>query len=358
MKKGLLSTILNMLLGIVALIILIAFIWPYVTGFFESGAKVDAENDANQLQYLLNSLEEGQKADYFLYSPKGWNIKSLEGTEEKVPPVCIGKNCVCVRKATDINWMKKTYFCRVINKKIVYQGKDLDITIASMKLTFENKKDFYEIISEIKMPEPAKLSDSTKQSLSDFDKTLEAKGYDIIIENAATQNNIDANLVKAIMKLESSADPLTVGPCGEAGLMQFMPGTAKAVGISPIFENADFTSCKDSQGNIKPEVSAYRQKLQNAIVGMNEAEASIIDGRFDSRKSIEGGVKHIAGLYAEYDQNIQATIAAYNRGGRIKEDCCPVIADCPINEIQWSECVNNKDYLEKVYSYYAYFSSA
>ena len=355
MKKGLLSTILNILLGIVALIILVAFIWPYVTGFFESGARVDAENDADQLQYLLNSLSEGQQADYFLYSPKGWNIKSFEWTEEKVPPICIGKNCICVRTATDINWLKKTYFCRIISKKIIYQGKDLDLTITAMRLTFENKKDFYEVVSEIKMPEPEKISDSAKTSLSDFDKMLESKGYDLIIENAAKQNNIDANLVKAIMKLESSANPLTIGPCGEAGLMQFMPGTAKAVGISPIFENADFTSCQDSRGNTKPEVAAYRQRLQNAIVGMSEEEASRVDGRFDSRKSIEGGVKHIAGLYAEYNQNIMATIAAYNRGGKIKEDCCP---PCPTTDEAWRECVNNKDYLEKVYSYYAYFSSA
>jgi hypothetical protein len=346
MKKGLLSTILNMLLGIVALVILIAFIWPYVTGFFERGAKVDAENDANQLQYLLNSLSEGQKADYFLYSPKGWNIKSFEWTEEKVPPICIGKNCVCIRTATDINWLKKTYFCRVISKKIVYQGKDLDITISSMKLTFENKKDFYEIISEIKMPEPVKLSDSTKNKLIECNDILE-KNYISYIKAASEKYGVEEALIKALICHESDfGNWKSVSPgCGAAGLMQLMPC---ATSLRPLFENNYILCHCDAE---------YATRLIK-FVNENPYETVIMtDARFDPAKSIDAGASILNENMKKFPSNeingYKAAIAAYNsgQGPVLKCDLSKPLEECSLPE-------ETEGFFPRVYSYYAYFSSA
>lgn len=60
--------------------------------------------------------------------------------------------------------------------------------------------------------------------------------YDAIIRRAAEQFEIEANLIKAIIKAESSFDPNAISESGAQGLMQLMPDTAEEMSVNNPFD--------------------------------------------------------------------------------------------------------------------------
>jgi len=61
---------------------------------------------------------------------------------------------------------------------------------------------------------------------------LSVTPYDPLFASAGTAANVDPNLLAAQAAVESSYDPSAVSPAGAQGLMQLMPATAKAVGVT------------------------------------------------------------------------------------------------------------------------------
>src|SRR5207248_5570079 len=52
-----------------------------------------------------------------------------------------------------------------------------------------------------------------------------------LIEEASTRTGLPEALISAVMKTESGYHPDAVSPAGALGLMQLMPGTARALGV-------------------------------------------------------------------------------------------------------------------------------
>ena len=93
--------------------------------------------------------------------------------------------------------------------------------------------------------------------------------FDPIIDEHATAQGVSADLVRAVIQVESAFNPRAVSPKGAMGLMQLMPATASELGV------------------VNP---------------------------FDPAQNIGGGIKYLKRLLSRYDQKVELALAAYNAG--------------------------------------------
>ena len=137
-----------------------------------------------------------------------------------------------------------------------------------------------------------------------------ARGYrvsaaeiDSAIEQAATKHGVDANLVRALVKVESNFNPNAVSNKGAMGLMQLMPRTASGLSVSNPF---------DPQQNVDAGVRHLKQLLNNFGGDVRLSLAAYNAGEGAVKRN--GGVPH----YAETQNYVKRITDLYwNKNGNV-----------------------------------------
>jgi soluble lytic murein transglycosylase-like protein len=95
------------------------------------------------------------------------------------------------------------------------------------------------------------------------------QAYEDIIQEAAAEHDLDADLIRAVMQAESAFHPFAVSRAGAEGLMQLMPELANEMNVS---------------------------------------------NSFDPRENIMGGARYLKRLLDYHNGNIDLALASYNAG--------------------------------------------
>ena len=123
--------------------------------------------------------------------------------------------------------------------------------------------------------------------------------FNPMISRAADRYEVDPALIKAVIMAESAYNPKAVSKQGAKGLMQLMPGTARALGVKNAFNPAH---------------------------------------------NINGGVKYLRQLLDTFNNNAKFALAAYNAGSsKVKRHggVPPIKA--------------TRNYVKKVFAYYHHY---
>jgi soluble lytic murein transglycosylase-like protein len=110
---------------------------------------------------------------------------------------------------------------------------------------------------------------ATVRATTPLNSSSKSAPFDESINEHAKRQGVAADLVRAVIQVESAFNPVAVSNKGAMGLMQLMPATARELGV----------------GN-----------------------------PFDPDQNIRGGVTYLKQLLNRYDQKVELALAAYNAG--------------------------------------------
>ncbi len=110
---------------------------------------------------------------------------------------------------------------------------------------------------------------ATVRATTPFRSTKKSAPFEAAIDEHARSQGVAADLVRAVIQVESAFNPIAVSVKGAMGLMQLMPATAQELGVS---------------------------------------------NPFDPDQNIRGGVTYLKQLLNRYDQKVELALAAYNAG--------------------------------------------
>jgi len=105
-------------------------------------------------------------------------------------------------------------------------------------------------------------------------KAADVVKYDQIISKASEKYNVDANLIKAVIKAESNFNHKAVSPKGARGLMQLMPRTAHALQVEDSFHPEN--NIEGGTRYLKYLLNLFSGNLSLALAAYNAGENAVI----------------------------------------------------------------------------------
>jgi soluble lytic murein transglycosylase-like protein len=103
--------------------------------------------------------------------------------------------------------------------------------------------------------------------------TARAREFDAIIERAARSASIEANLLRAVIVVESGFNPHARSPRGAIGLMQLMPATASRFGVSDLDDPRE--NIRAGAAYLKFLMNRFGQNMHLALAGYNAGEQAV-----------------------------------------------------------------------------------
>ena len=105
-------------------------------------------------------------------------------------------------------------------------------------------------------------------------KAADVSRYDQIISRASGKYNVDADLIKAIIKEESNFDHRAVSPQGAQGLMQLMPQTAQSFQVEDSFHPEN--NIEAGTRYLRYLLSLFEDDISLAVAAYNAGENAVI----------------------------------------------------------------------------------
>ena len=105
-------------------------------------------------------------------------------------------------------------------------------------------------------------------------RTSDVIKYDQLISKASEKYNVDAALIKAIIKTESNFNHRAVSPKGARGLMQLMPQTASALSVEDSFHPEN--NIEGGTRYLRYLLNLFRGNLSLALAAYNAGENAVI----------------------------------------------------------------------------------
>lgn len=94
-----------------------------------------------------------------------------------------------------------------------------------------------------------------------------------MIADSAQRHNIQPLLLAAQLKAESNFNPNAVSPAGAQGIAQFMPGTARSVGLR---DPLDPAQAIDAQGKLMSGLIRQFRSIPKALAAYNAGPGAVL----------------------------------------------------------------------------------
>ena len=120
--------------------------------------------------------------------------------------------------------------------------------------------------------------------------------YETMIEEASQKNKLDPHLVKAVIRQESNFNARDISRAGAQGLMQLMPGTARALGVGNSFD--PYQNVHGGAKYLKLMLDLFDGDLTRALAAYNAGPNAVIKyGQIPPYKETRHYVRQVLKYY-------------------------------------------------------------
>jgi soluble lytic murein transglycosylase-like protein len=136
-----------------------------------------------------------------------------------------------------------------------------------------------------------------------FPKQINIRDYDKIITQAAAKFNLDAALIKAVIKAESNFNHKAVSRAGAKGLMQLMPQTASSLNVDDVFHPGN--NIEGGARYLRYLLNLYRGNLTLALAAYNAGEGAVAKYNYGvpPYRETQNYVRRVLALYESYSRS-------------------------------------------------------
>ncbi len=134
------------------------------------------------------------------------------------------------------------------------------------------------------------------------------------IEEASNAYRLPAELIHAVISVESNYNPLAVSPKGAQGLMQLMPATARRFGGSDAFNPRE--NILTGSRYLRWLMDRFNQDMELAVAAYNAGEGSVVRAGYRIPGNTET-LKYVPNVLARYQQALLAALPETDRNALI-----------------------------------------
>ena len=136
-----------------------------------------------------------------------------------------------------------------------------------------------------------------------FPRQINIRDYDKIITQAAAKFNLDAALIKAVIKAESNFNHKAVSRAGAKGLMQLMPQTASSLNVDDVFHPGN--NIEGGARYLRYLLNLYRGNLTLALAAYNAGEGAVAKYNYGvpPYRETQNYVRRVLALYESYSRS-------------------------------------------------------